>query len=109
MDQQADNNDPEIVHRTAVGDPRAGYRRGGRGPAEFGRQNASACVTACFAELIPNVEEACRQLQRPEYQQTHLWEIYCCDSLSCGVYIGIGTKGKSRELAPWLENTIGLL
>lgn len=57
-------------------------------PAEFGRENASACVTACFEELLPNVEDACRQLQQPEYQRTRLWDLYCCDSINCGVYIG---------------------
>ncbi|KAI1426264.1 hypothetical protein F5Y12DRAFT_289071 [Xylaria sp. FL1777] len=66
--------------------PRGVYRRSS--PAEFGRENASACVTACFEEFIPDVEDACRQLQQPEYQRTHLWDLYCCDSINCGVYIG---------------------
>ncbi|KAI0431364.1 hypothetical protein F5Y09DRAFT_198208 [Xylaria sp. FL1042] len=66
--------------------PRVVYRRSS--PAEFGRENASACVTACFKEFIPNVENACRQLQQPEKQRTYLWDLYCCDSIDCGVYIG---------------------
>ncbi|KAI0806537.1 hypothetical protein GGR55DRAFT_696975 [Xylaria sp. FL0064] len=66
--------------------PRVVYRRSS--PAEFGRENASACVTACFKVFIPDVENACRQLQQPENQRTYLWDLYCCDSIDCGVYIG---------------------
>ncbi|KAI3338363.1 hypothetical protein F4824DRAFT_77824 [Ustulina deusta] len=86
MDQQEDDNKRDIIHRVAFRSPRAVYRRSS--PAEFGRENASACVTACFEEFIPNVEDACRQLQQPEYQRTYLWDLYCCDSTNCGVYIG---------------------
>ncbi|KAI0451535.1 hypothetical protein F5B21DRAFT_381163 [Xylaria acuta] len=85
MGQQAGDNDYDVVHRTAIRYPRTGDRRSGA--AEFVKENASACVTACFNELIPNVGDACRQLQQPEYQQSRLWDLYCCDSISCGVYI----------------------
>ncbi|KAI0472295.1 hypothetical protein F4859DRAFT_99759 [Xylaria cf. heliscus] len=86
MGQQASDNDHAVVHRTVIQYPRTGDRRSGA--ARFVQENASACVTACFNELIPNVEDTCRQLQQPEYQQTRLWDLYCCDSISCGVYIG---------------------
>ncbi|KAI0436227.1 hypothetical protein F4803DRAFT_242735 [Xylaria telfairii] len=86
MGQQAGNNDHDVNHRTAIRNPRTGGRRSGA--AEFVKENASACVTTCFNELIPNVEDACRQLQQPLYQKTRLWDLYCCDSASCGVYIG---------------------
>ncbi|KAI0533500.1 hypothetical protein GGR58DRAFT_110419 [Xylaria digitata] len=86
MDQQVDDDGRDSIHRTTFRDRRARYRRGS--PAEFGRTNASACVTACFDRLIPNVEDACRQLQQPEHQRTRLWDLYCCDSINCGVYIG---------------------
>src|SRR5438552_2064237 len=95
MGQQTDNNDRDMIPRIPFGHPRTGYRQGG--PADLGRENASACVTACFDELVPNVEDTCRQLQQPDYQRTRLWDLYCCDSLNCGVYIG--TLGQSRELA----------
>ncbi|KAI3327837.1 hypothetical protein HD806DRAFT_519783 [Xylariaceae sp. AK1471] len=96
MGQQAENSDRDIIHMTPIRDPRAGYRRGG--PTEFGRENASACVAACFDELVPNVEDTCRQLQQPEYQRTRLWNLYCCDSLNCGVYIG--SLGQSHPGPP---------
>ncbi|KAI1115434.1 hypothetical protein F5Y14DRAFT_129294 [Nemania sp. NC0429] len=87
MDQQAaPNNRQDTVDRTIVRGPITGHRP--NRPVEFGRENASACVAACFEELLPNVEEACRQLQQPEYQRTRLWDLYCCDSINCGVYIG---------------------
>ncbi|KAI8634271.1 hypothetical protein F5Y19DRAFT_206892 [Xylariaceae sp. FL1651] len=95
MSHQADNGGG-IAHRTVVEDPRARYRRDG--PADFGREKASACVTACFGQYIGNrnVEDACRQLQQPENQRTHLWGLYCCDSMNCGVYIG--TLGQSPSV-----------
>ncbi|KAI0420381.1 hypothetical protein F5X98DRAFT_26076 [Xylaria grammica] len=86
MDQQADDNNRDTIHRTASRDPKTKHRR--HSPAEFGRGNASACVTACFDQLVPSVEDTCRQLQQPEYRQTRLWDLYCCDSINCGVYIG---------------------
>ncbi|KAI1754675.1 hypothetical protein F4782DRAFT_455144 [Xylaria castorea] len=86
MGQQAGDGYHDVVRRTAIRYPRTGDRRSGA--AEFVKENASACVTACFNELVPNVEDACRQLQQPEHQQTSLWNLYCCDSISCGVYIG---------------------
>jgi len=95
MGQFADNNDSDVSLRDTTRYKTQGYRRSG--PADFGRGNASACVAACFDEFIPNVEDACRQLQQPGYQQSRLWDLYCCDSLNCGVYIG--TVGQSRKLA----------
>ncbi|KAH8157404.1 hypothetical protein CIB48_g10843 [Xylaria polymorpha] len=95
MGQQAGDNDHDANHRTAIRYPRTGGRRSGA--AEFVKENASACVTTCFNELIPNVEDACRQLQQPQYQKTRLWDLYCCDSISCGVYIG--DIGQSRPPA----------
>ncbi|KAI0877102.1 hypothetical protein GGS24DRAFT_168805 [Hypoxylon argillaceum] len=86
MGQQADDNNRGAADRTTLRDLRTGYRRSG--PAEFGRENASACVTACFDELVPHVEDVCRQLQQPDYQRSRLWDLYCCDSINCGVYIG---------------------
>ncbi|KAI1128482.1 hypothetical protein F5Y10DRAFT_175289 [Nemania abortiva] len=85
MDQQVDSNSRDLVHTAAIQDRTGDHRSG---PADFGRENASACVAACFDELVPNIEDACRQLQRPEYQRTRLWDLYCCDSINCGVYIG---------------------
>ncbi|KAI2642317.1 hypothetical protein GGS21DRAFT_502047 [Xylaria nigripes] len=85
MGQQADNNARDIIHSTATRKPRAGYQRG---PTRLRRENASACVNSCFDELITNVEDACRQLQQPEHQKNYLWDLYCCDSVNCGVYIG---------------------
>ncbi|KAI1811527.1 hypothetical protein GGS20DRAFT_588442 [Poronia punctata] len=68
-------------------------------PGDFGREAASACVAACFDELIPSVEEACRQLQYPGYaQQKRLWDLYCCDSLNCGVYIGAVGQSPNVDL-----------
>ncbi|KAI1311746.1 hypothetical protein F5Y03DRAFT_391299 [Xylaria venustula] len=86
MGQQEGTRDHNTVRRMAFRDPRGVYQR--ITPSEFSRENASACVTACFEEFIPNVEDACRQLQHPEHQRTRLWDLYCCDSVNCGVYIG---------------------
>ncbi|TRX92653.1 hypothetical protein FHL15_006327 [Xylaria flabelliformis] len=95
MGQQAGDNNCDVVLGTAIRHPRTGDRRSGA--AEFVKENASACVTACFNELIPNVEDACRQLQQPEHQKTRLWNLYCCDSISCGVYIGGAGQSQVRE------------
>ncbi|KAI0102395.1 hypothetical protein GGR51DRAFT_289455 [Nemania sp. FL0031] len=85
MGQQADSNGRDAIH-TTIRDPRTEYRQSS--PAEFGRDNAPACVAACFGKLVPNVEDACRELQQPQYQRGRLWDLYCCDSINCGVYIG---------------------
>ncbi|KAI1179696.1 hypothetical protein F4777DRAFT_395763 [Nemania sp. FL0916] len=85
MGRQEDNN-YGVVHETMTRGSRTGFRR--TTPVQFGRENASACVTACFDELVPHVKDACHQLQQPEYQRSRLWDLYCCDSTNCGVYIG---------------------
>ncbi|GAW25342.1 hypothetical protein SAMD00023353_0500280 [Rosellinia necatrix] len=94
MDHPAITIDPTTVFKTGIRDSRTEYRRSIH--AEFSRESASACVTACFNRLIPSLEDACRRLQQPEHQQTGLWDLYCCDSVNCGVYIG--DIGQSREL-----------
>ncbi|KAI1819196.1 hypothetical protein F4861DRAFT_159239 [Xylaria intraflava] len=86
MGQQPDSSDRGIIQRTVTRKPRAGYHR--HGMVGLRRENASVCVNSCFNELIPNVEAACRQLQRSEHQHALLWDLYCCDSVNCGVYIG---------------------
>ncbi|KAI0970724.1 hypothetical protein F4678DRAFT_461857 [Xylaria arbuscula] len=86
MDQHEGDRNHDTVRRMVFRDSRGVYRR--ITPSEFSRENASACVTACFEEFIPNVENACRQLQQPEHQRARLWDLYCCDSINCGVYIG---------------------
>lgn len=90
MDQQEEDEDHPRMSFRGSG---ALYRR--RDPAEFGTVNASACVAACFEEFVPNVRDACGQLQQPEYQRMYLWDLYCCDSINCGVYVG--NVGQSRE------------
>ncbi|KAI0865513.1 hypothetical protein F4860DRAFT_312897 [Xylaria cubensis] len=96
MGQQAGDNNCDVILGTAIRHPRTGDRRSGA--AEFVKENASACVTACFNELIPNVEDACRQLQQPEHQKTRLWNLYCCDAISCGVYIGGAGQSPNVDL-----------
>ncbi|KAJ8130265.1 hypothetical protein O1611_g3365 [Lasiodiplodia mahajangana] len=86
MGQQAGSNGRDAIQTTTIRGPRTEYRR--NSPVEFGRENASACVAACFDKLIPNVEDACKELQQSQYQQARLWDLYCCDSINCGVYIG---------------------
>ncbi|KAI1330761.1 hypothetical protein F5Y16DRAFT_396251 [Xylariaceae sp. FL0255] len=57
---------------------------------EFDRWNAFACVVTCFDQFIggSDVVEVCESLERsPENQQQELWDLYCCDSIQCGVYI----------------------
>ncbi|KAI0517318.1 hypothetical protein F5B22DRAFT_117592 [Xylaria bambusicola] len=85
MDRQEDAEDCAVQRMSHRGSGALSRRRN---PADFGRENASACVTACFEEFIPNVRDACHQLQQPEHRQTYLWDLYCCDSSNCGVYIG---------------------
>ncbi|KAI1740524.1 hypothetical protein F4680DRAFT_90719 [Xylaria scruposa] len=96
MGRQAGDNNCDVVRGTTIQYPRTGDRRSGA--AEFVKENASACVTACFNELIPNVEDTCRQLQQPEHQKTRLWNLYCCDSISCGVYIGGAGQSPNVDL-----------
>ncbi|KAI1438925.1 hypothetical protein GGR50DRAFT_210927 [Xylaria sp. CBS 124048] len=86
MGRPPHNNDHDIGHGTVIREPGRVYDQGHG--TEVRGENASGCVNSCFNELIPSVEDACRQLQQPEYQQTRLWDLYCCDSLNCGVYIG---------------------
>ncbi|KAI0390001.1 hypothetical protein F5Y17DRAFT_88427 [Xylariaceae sp. FL0594] len=83
-----DDTGTHVIYRTR------GYRRSS--PADFGRGNASACVAACFAEFVPNLEDACHQLQQAQYRTVRLWDLYCCDSLNCGVYIE--TAGQSPNV-----------
>lgn len=99
--QAADNSRPDNVDWTIIRDPETGSHQ--NRPADFGRENASACITACFEELLPNIEDACRQLQQPENQRTRLWDLYCCDSINCGVYIG--NTGQSRTCPDDLKDS----
>ncbi|KAI0200541.1 hypothetical protein F4808DRAFT_154209 [Astrocystis sublimbata] len=92
MVQQA--NDHDVVQRIHT----ARTKHHHRDAAEAFEKQASACVAACFDRLVPNVEEACRQLQQPVYQQARLWDLYCCDSISCGVYIGESGQSPNVDL-----------
>ncbi|KAK5632464.1 hypothetical protein RRF57_008179 [Xylaria bambusicola] len=105
MDQQEDEDDRNAIHKMSFRGSGALYRR--RNPADFGRENASACVTACFEEFIPNVQDTCHQLQQPEPRRTKLWDLYCCDSTNCGVYIG--GAGQSRESHVYLKRHVVFL
>lgn len=104
MTGRVDTGDRNAVPQTAALRLRAVHRRSAF--ADFGVENAAACINACFSSLVLNVEDACRRLQQPEYQRASLWDLYCCDSVNCGVYIG--NVGQSRKFTQELANTSSL-
>ncbi|KAI2616311.1 hypothetical protein GGR54DRAFT_240192 [Hypoxylon sp. NC1633] len=73
--------------------------------AEISSRNATECISSCYHQFVDGwserihggFEDVCYQLSHVQ-PNTELWRLYCCDSVSCGVFINKAGQSPSVDL-----------